>query len=94
MTIGIELLTFSLFDCVENLRFNYHKRKKMVKVKNLFLKFEVPLIFRVVPIVFSLLAYRETKPHRVWWKEPRQSTCWDLIIVIWHTILEMKDKKY
>jgi hypothetical protein len=66
----------------------------MVKVRNLFLKFEVPFIFCVVLIIFWLLAYKETKPHRIWWKEPKQSTHWDLIRIVWHTILEMKDKKY
>jgi len=66
----------------------------MVKVRNLFLEFEVPIIFRVMLIIFSLLAYQETKPHRIWWKELKQSTHWDLIEVVSHTILEMKDKKY
>ncbi len=63
-------------------------------MSNLFLKFEVPLIFHVMSIIFSLLAYQETKPHRIWWKKPKQSTHWDLIKVIWDTSLEMRDKKY
>jgi hypothetical protein len=92
MTIGIELLTISLFDCVEILRVSCHNRKRMVKMRNLFLKFEVPLISGVMPIIFSLLDYQKTKPHRIWWKEPKQSTHWDIIGVIWHTILEMRDK--
>jgi hypothetical protein len=66
----------------------------MVKVKNLLLEFEVPLIFRVMPIIFSLLAYQESKPHKIWWKEPRQFTNWDLIEkVVWHTNLENEGHK-
>jgi hypothetical protein len=40
------------------------------------------------------LLTKKTRPHRIWWKEPKQSTHWDLIGVIWHTNLEMKDRKY
>jgi hypothetical protein len=47
-----------------------------------------------MPIIFSLLAYQEIRPHRTWWKKPKQSTHWDLIKVVWHTNLEMRDKKY
>jgi hypothetical protein len=66
----------------------------MVQVRNLFLEFEVRLICRAMLINFSLLVYQGTKPHRIWWKKPKQSTHWDLIGVVWHTNLEMKDRKY
>jgi hypothetical protein len=94
MTIGIELLAFSLFDYVEILKVSCHSRKIMVKMRNLFLKFEVPLIFCVMPIIFCLLVYQETKPYEIWWKKPKKSTYWDLIGVVWHTILGMRDKKH
>ncbi len=65
----------------------------MVQVKNLLLKFEVPLIFQVMPIIFSFLAYQESKPHKIWWKKPRQFTHWDLIErVVWHT--NLKNERY
>jgi len=47
-----------------------------------------------MPIIFSLLAYQESKPHNIWWKEPRQFTNWDLIEkVVWHTNLENEGHK-
>ncbi len=61
---------------------NCHKKKKkrMVQVRNLFLQFEVALIFRAMPIYLYFLAYQKTRPHKkTWWKEPKQSTHWDLI---------------
>jgi hypothetical protein len=73
MIIGMVLLTFFLFDHVEILKTNCHKRKIMVLVRNLLLKLEVPLIFYAMPIIFSLLAYQETGPHKIWWKEPKHS---------------------
>jgi hypothetical protein len=44
MTIDIVLLIFFLFDCVEILKINCHKRKRLVLVRNLFLEFKVPFI--------------------------------------------------
>jgi hypothetical protein len=55
MIIGIVLLTFFLFDHVEILKANCHKRKIMVLVRNLLLDHEVPLIFYVMPIIFLFL---------------------------------------
>lgn len=42
----------------------------------LFLKFEVSLFFHVMQFffLFFLFAYEEIRPHRIWWKELRQST--------------------
>jgi hypothetical protein len=66
----------------------------MVKVKNLLLEYEVPLIFCVMPIIFSHLAYQESTPHKIWWKEPIQFTNWDLIErVVWHNNLENEGHK-
>jgi hypothetical protein len=53
MIVGIVLLTFFLFDYVEILKVNCHKRTKVVQVRNLFLEFKVPLIFRTMLIIFS-----------------------------------------
>ncbi len=57
--ISIVLLTFFLFDHVEILKANCHKRKKMVLARNLLLELEVPLIFYAMPTIFSLFAYHE-----------------------------------
>jgi hypothetical protein len=51
MTIDIVLLVFFFFDHVEVLRNNCHKRWRLVKLKNLFLEFEVPFIFHVMSIL-------------------------------------------
>ncbi len=50
MTIDIVLLVFFFFDCVEVLRNNCHKRWRLVKLKKLFLEFEVPFMFHVISI--------------------------------------------
>jgi hypothetical protein len=40
---------------------------------------------------FFLLSYQEIRPCKIWWKEIRQSTYWDLIErVVWHMSLEMR----
>jgi hypothetical protein len=81
MTIGIVFIDiFFLFDHAEILKPNCHKRKRMVQARNLFLQFEVALLFRAMPIYLYFLAYQKTRPHKkTWWKELKQSTHWDLI---------------
>jgi hypothetical protein len=38
--------------------------------------------------------YQKIRLHKIQWKQPRQSVHWDSIKgIIWHTNLEMKDKK-
>jgi hypothetical protein len=54
MIIGIVLLTFFLFDHVQILKTNCHKREKMVLMKNL-LELEVPLIFMQCQLFFLFL---------------------------------------
>ncbi len=44
------IINFFLFDHVEILKANCYKRKRMVQVRNLLLEFEVPFIFRAIPI--------------------------------------------
>ncbi len=86
---------FFLFGHIEILKANCHKRKKVVQVRNLFVKFEITFIFLCnVKFFFGLLVYQEIRPYKIWWKEPKQSTHWDLIEVVWHNNLEMKDRKY
>jgi len=51
MTFDNVLLVFFFFDHVEVLRNNCHKRLRLVKLKNLFLEFEVPFIFHVMFIL-------------------------------------------
>jgi hypothetical protein len=48
MIVGIVLLTFFLFDHVEFLKAKCHKRMKVVQVRDLFLEFKVPFIFRAM----------------------------------------------
>jgi hypothetical protein len=40
------------------------------------------------------LVYQEIRPYKIWWKEPKQSTHWDLIEVVWHNNLGTKERKY
>lgn len=79
---------FSLVGHVETLRTNCHKRRRIIQMKNLVLEFEVPFIFHVMLIIFSFLTYQNIKPHGIWWKDPKQSTHWDLIKIVWHVNLE------
>jgi len=63
-TIGIVLLAFFIFFyCVKILKTNCYKRKRLVQVGNLFLEFEVPLIFHVMYIYFYFLAYQKSRPQ-------------------------------
>ncbi len=61
---------------------------------NLFLEFEILLKFHVIYIFYNFFAYQETRPHKIWWKESKQFTHWDLIErVVWDTDLKMRDRK-
>jgi hypothetical protein len=56
---------------------------------------ERPFMVRVFSIIIAILSLFEPHPERVWWKEPRQSTQWDIIEgLVWHTSPEMRDRKY
>jgi len=48
---------FFLFDHVEILKANCHKRMRVVQVRNLFLEFKVPVIFHAMLIYFSKKNY-------------------------------------
>jgi hypothetical protein len=58
----------------------------MIQVKNLFLQFEV-ISTHLPPCnanfyFFIFLASQKTRRlHKTWWKEPKQSTHWDLILI-------------
>jgi hypothetical protein len=46
-------------------------------------------------IFFFHSSYQKIRLHKIQWKQLRQSIHWDLIKgIVWHTNLEMKDKKY
>jgi hypothetical protein len=65
MIIDIVLLAFLNFFIIVS-RFwktNCYKRKRLVQVGNLFLEFEVPLIFHVMYIFIYFIAYDERLGH-------------------------------
>jgi hypothetical protein len=92
MIIDIILLAFCIFDRVEILKVDCHKRKKMVQVKKLFIKLKYHPFFYVTSINFPFLTYQYTRPHRIWWKIVETIYTLGLIRVVWHTNLEMRDK--
>ncbi len=63
MIIDIVLLAFLKIYCVKILKTNCYKRKRLVQVGNLFLEFEVPLIFHVMYIFIYFIAYDERLGH-------------------------------
>ncbi len=65
MIIDIVLLAFLKIYCVKILKTNCYKRKRLVQVGNLFLEFEVPLIFHVMYIYIYIyfIAYRKRLGH-------------------------------
>jgi hypothetical protein len=58
------IINFFLFDHVEILKADCHKRKRMVPMRNLLLEFEVSFIFCAIPIFVSFLTYQKTRPYR------------------------------
>ena len=87
------ILSFFLFNGV-TLRCMSRKRKIALLGSSSILE-ERPFMVRVFPIIIAILSLFEPHPGRVWWKEPRQSTQWDIIEgLVWHTSPEMRDRKY
>ena len=51
--------------------------------------------YGVFPIIIAIISLFEPQPGCVWWKEPRQSTQWDIIKgLVWHTSSKIRDRKY
>ena len=87
------ILSFFLFNGV-TLRCMSRKRKIALLGSSSILE-ERHFIVRVFLIIIAILSLFESQPGRVWWKEPRQSTQWDIIEgLVWYTSPEMRDRKY
>ena len=68
----------------------YVKEEKESSFRKFFNLEERLFIVRVFRIIIVILSLFEPQPGRVWWKEPRQSTQWDIIEgLVWHTSPEM-----
>jgi hypothetical protein len=64
------------------------------RAKDLLFQNLSPSMFGVQPILWTLL---KKKKHctRLFWEEPKQRTHWEMVeTIVWHTIPEMKDRKY
>jgi hypothetical protein len=71
------ILSFFLFNGV-TLRCMSRKRKRVLLGSSSILE-KRPFMVRVFPIIIAIFSLFEPQLGRVWWKEPRQSTQWDII---------------